>query len=197
MPTQKTTVPVTHEPQDVERRSPWRDEHLDCICGLANERGGVLEIGRNELGEAVGVTEVLRLIEEIPVKVQLEAKNQTDGGADERRHAANAESAISQKTTRKAPEHDQETARNGHPPASAPLSECILALLRRNPSASRHVIAAALGTTRSKVPYRVDKLGKAGKIERIGPDKGGHWKVLDESAVEPDPTSERDHRSSR
>ena len=30
--------------------------------------GGVLEIGRNERGEAVGVTEVLRLIEEIPVQ---------------------------------------------------------------------------------------------------------------------------------
>ena len=61
---------MTHEPQNVERRSSWRDEHLDCICGLANGRGGVLEIGRNDRGEAVGVAEVLRLIEEIPVKVQ-------------------------------------------------------------------------------------------------------------------------------
>ena len=32
----------------------------------------------------------------------------------------------------------------------------------------------------------MDKLRKAGKIERIGPDKGGHWKVLGESAVEAD-----------
>ena len=322
---------MTHEPQDVERRSSWRDEHLDCICGLANGRGGVLEIGRNERGEALGVTEVPRLIEEIPVKVQsvlglvvnvhlksdcgrdylridvpshptriryrrrypdlaeleadddrartdgsaskqpeppdqpenrqkttdriltflrknpsagrreiakaladategsvryqidklkavgrlrrvgpdrgghwrvidesnVEARNQTGGAADERRDAGKAESAISQKTTRKAPGHDRKTARNGHPPESPPLSDRILALLRRDPSASRREIAAALGTTRSTVRYRLDKLRKAGKIERIGPDKGGHWKMLGESAVEPDPTSERDPWSSR
>ena len=322
---------MTHEPPNVERRLSWRDEHLDCICGLANDRGGVLEIGRNDRGEAMGVAEVLRLIEEIPVKVQsilglvvnvhlrsdcgrdylridvpsrpnrvpyrhrypdlteleadgdrarpdgsatvqpespdqpenrqktadriltflrenpwagrreiaraladttegsvryqidklkavgrlrrvgpdrgghwrviddsnVEAKGQTGGAADERRHAGKAESAISQKTPRKPPEHDQEPARNGHPPESTPLSERILALLRGNPSASRREIAAALGTTRSTVRYRLDKLRAAGKIERIGPDKGGHWKVLGESAVGPDPTSERDPRNSR
>ena len=160
---------MTHDLPNVERRSSWRDGHLDCICGLANGRGGILEIGRNERDEAVGVTG----------------------------HAGKAESAISQNTPRKPPERDQKTARNGHLPESAPLSKRILALLLWNPSASRREIAAALGTTRSKVRYRLDKLRKAGKIERIGPDKGGHWRVLGESVVEPDPTSERDPRNSR
>ncbi|MDE2928711.1 MAG: hypothetical protein OXT71_20195 [Acidobacteriota bacterium] len=51
---------MTPEPPNVEPRSSWRDEHLDCICGLANGWGGILEIGRDNHGEDVGVTDVLR-----------------------------------------------------------------------------------------------------------------------------------------
>ena len=70
MTTRKTTMPLTPEPPNVERRSSWRDEHLDCICGLANGRGGVLDIGREVRREAIGMTDLLRLAEEIPIKVQ-------------------------------------------------------------------------------------------------------------------------------
>ena len=56
----------------------------------------------------------------------------------------------------------------------------------RNPSASRREIAATLGATRSTVRYGLDRLREAGKIERVGPDKGGHWRVLGESATECD-----------
>ena len=58
------------EPQNIERKASWCDDHLDCICGFANGRGGVLEIGRNDRGEVVGVADVLRLLEEIPNRVQ-------------------------------------------------------------------------------------------------------------------------------
>ena len=315
---------MTPDPSHVERRSSWRDEHLDCICGLANGRGGVLEIGREVRREAIGVTDLLRLADEIPNKVQsvlsivvnvhvrsdrgrdylrivvpshpervshtrapdsdaleadddrtrprgsarkppenpdqpenrqevggrilaflrenpsasrreiagalagvtegsvryrldklkkvgrlrrvgpdrggrweviedpdVEASEHDDGGAVEHRDRGNAQSAISQKTTRKPPENRQKTTRNGHPsPESALLSDRILLLLRRNPSASRREIAATLGTTRSTVRYRLDKLRAAGMIERVGPDKGGHWKVLGESATECNPARE-------
>ena len=92
----------------------------------------------------------------------------------------------------------QKTARNeGQSPEPPSLSARILALLRQNPYAGRREIATTLGTTRSIVRYRLDKLRAAGKIERVGPNKGGYWKVLGESAVAPDPTPERDPRSSR
>ena len=291
---------MTPDAPHVGRRSSWRDEHLDCICGLANGRGGVLDIGREVRREAIGVTDLLRLAEEIPGKVRsvfnivvnvhvrsdrgrdylrivvpshpdralpqrsarkqpenpdqpenlqkaggrilaflrkqpsasrreiaealadssegsvryqidklkaagrlrrvgpdrggrweviddpnVEADEQTHGGAVEHRDRGNAQPAIGQKSTRKLPGNDQKTAGNGHPPMeSAMLSDRILALLRRNPSASRREIAATLGTTRSTIRYRLDKLRAAGKIERVGPDKGGYWKVLDPSATE-------------
>ncbi|MDE0104318.1 MAG: winged helix-turn-helix transcriptional regulator [Bryobacterales bacterium] len=61
---------MTPESQNVEWKRSWRDEHLKWICGFANAQGGVLEIGKNDHGEVVGVKGVLRLLEEIPGKVQ-------------------------------------------------------------------------------------------------------------------------------
>ena len=54
----------------VEWKSDWRDEYLKWICGFANAQGGTLEIGKNDRGEVVGVTGVLRLLEDIPIKVK-------------------------------------------------------------------------------------------------------------------------------
>ena len=106
---------------------------------------------------------------------------------DRRRQARH--SRTNQRTTRKQPENHQKTARNDdQPPEPLPLPDRILTLLRQNPSASRREIAATLDTTESTVRYRLDKLRAAGKIARVGPDKGGHWKVLDDSATEPDPS---------
>ena len=61
---------MARESQHVEWKRSWRDEHLKWICGFANAQGGVLEIGKNDSGEVVGVDGVLRLLEEIPGKVQ-------------------------------------------------------------------------------------------------------------------------------
>ncbi len=60
---------MTPESQKVEWKRSWRDEYM-WICGFANAQCGVLEIGKNDRGEVVGVNEVLRLLEEIPSKVQ-------------------------------------------------------------------------------------------------------------------------------
>ena len=61
---------MTPESQNIEWKRSWRDEHLKWICGFANAQGGVLEIGRDDRGEVVGVKQVLRLLEEIPNKAQ-------------------------------------------------------------------------------------------------------------------------------
>jgi ATP-dependent DNA helicase RecG len=54
----------------------------------------------------------------------------------------------------------------------------ILAILQRNPFASRREIAESLGhITEDGVKYHLDKLKSEGIIKRIGPAKGGHWEV--------------------
>ena len=58
------------ENQRIEWKESWRDEYLKWICGFANAEGGVLVIGRNDKGEAVGVKDAPRLLQDIPNKVR-------------------------------------------------------------------------------------------------------------------------------
>ena len=58
------------ESQNIEWKKTWRDEYLKWICGFTNAQGGVLEIGKNDRGEVVGVKGILQLLEETPNKVQ-------------------------------------------------------------------------------------------------------------------------------
>jgi len=55
----------------------------------------------------------------------------------------------------------------------------ILSVLKENPAATRKEIAAILGNiTEDGVKYQLSKMKKAGLIERVGADKGGHWRLL-------------------
>nr|VFJ64078.1 MAG: Predicted transcriptional regulator, contains HTH domain [Candidatus Kentron sp. DK] len=58
------------ENQQIEWKESWRDDHLKGICAFANTRGGVLEIGRNDNGEIVKVTNATKLMEDIPNKIR-------------------------------------------------------------------------------------------------------------------------------
>ena len=50
-------------------------------------------------------------------------------------------------------------------------------LLRDQPQLSQAGMVAALGITRSTIQKHLANLKKAGRLCRVGPDKGGHWEV--------------------
>ncbi len=57
--------------------------------------------------------------------------------------------------------------------------EKILALLKESSSLSRKELAEKIGDiTEDGVKYHLDKLKQDGKIERVGGDRGGHWKIF-------------------
>lgn len=56
--------------------------------------------------------------------------------------------------------------------------EKIVAFLRHEPTATQNEIAATIGLSRRGVEKNLKNLKAAGRIRRIGPDKGGHWEVL-------------------
>ena len=58
------------ENQNHEWKAGWRDEYLKWICGFANAQGGVLEIGRDDAGEPVGVANAAKLLEDLPNKIR-------------------------------------------------------------------------------------------------------------------------------
>jgi ATP-dependent DNA helicase RecG len=57
-------------------------------------------------------------------------------------------------------------------------SEKIMAALRADPSLAAKAIADRLRLTPRAVEKQIAKLREAGRIRRVGPDKGGHWEVV-------------------
>lgn len=58
------------ENQNTEWKESWRDDHLKWVCGFANAQGGVLEIGRNDQGQVIGLMGVEKLLEDMPNKMR-------------------------------------------------------------------------------------------------------------------------------
>lgn len=55
--------------------------------------------------------------------------------------------------------------------------EQILNILREYPQTSRKELAKIIGITEDGIKKQLANLKKAGMIERIGADNGGHWEV--------------------
>lgn len=58
------------ENQQTEWKETWRDEYMKTLCAFANASGGMLEIGRNDDGRIVGVSNIAKLLEDLPNKIK-------------------------------------------------------------------------------------------------------------------------------
>jgi ATP-dependent DNA helicase RecG len=56
----------------------------------------------------------------------------------------------------------------------------VMGLIRHNPEITRRELAMELGMTDSGIKYHLKKMQAKGLIRRVGPDKGGHWDVVQE-----------------
>lgn len=81
-----------------------------------------------------------------------------------------------QKTTRKSP---RETTQKTAWKTARKNGGAILDILRRNPHSTRQDIAAETGLTPDGVKWNLRQLKAAGRLRRVGPDKGGHWEVVE------------------
>ena len=55
----------------------------------------------------------------------------------------------------------------------------LLGLLKDRPQATQSDMVAIVGINRSAIQRHLSNLKAAGRLLRIGPDKGGHWEVVD------------------
>jgi len=62
--------------------------------------------------------------------------------------------------------------------SSLKSSQKILALIGENCEISSRELAAHLGITERAVKKQIAILKSTGQLRRIGPDKGGHWEVV-------------------
>ena len=84
------------------------------------------------------------------IKIHPEAKKEQDGGV-----------ALGEKSTQKS-------------------TQKILDRIRQNSIITRAELAQQIGLSESGVKKQLKKLQQKGALKRIGPDKGGHWEVVEE-----------------
>jgi ATP-dependent DNA helicase RecG len=58
-------------------------------------------------------------------------------------------------------------------------AEKIIEMIKNNPNITINELSDTLTVSRTTIINNINKLKKQGIIERIGPDKGGYWKVSD------------------
>lgn len=75
-----------------------------------------------------------------------------------------------------------ESSPKGSPKSSPKTEDQIIELMRSNPSISTEEIGNRIGITKRAVLKQVEKLKLKGKVERIGPAKGGYWKIVGEKS---------------
>lgn len=58
------------EQQNIEYKESWHDEYLKWVCGFANAQGGVIYIGKDDIGNVVGLKDYKKLMDDIPNKIR-------------------------------------------------------------------------------------------------------------------------------
>lgn len=65
------------------------------------------------------------------------------------------------------------------PNATQKTTQKIIELIKGNEEISTEELAEMCGLTRDGINYQIRKLKRQGIIRRIGPDKGGHWEIVE------------------
>lgn len=56
----------------------------------------------------------------------------------------------------------------------------IMSLIKENPNMTIKELASTIGITEDGIKYHIANLKKKGLLKRVGPDKGGHWRVVED-----------------
>ena len=76
---------------------------------------------------------------------------------------------------------EQENAPQKTENAPQKTSQKIVSFISENPKITRHELALFLSISDDAVKQQIAKLEQKQIIRRVGPDKGGHWEVLEEN----------------
>ena len=136
------------------------------IAALKNVSYSAIRKQNESLQEKLGVDEnisayVLRIAEGLCATPNVEQENQLDMDL--------------QRTKDKNPDNSEEMENK----SSLKSSQKILELISVSPSITISEIADRLGMTTRGVDKNIKRLKEQGVIRRVGPDKGGHWEVIE------------------
>ena len=75
----------------------------------------------------------------------------------------------------------QTSTEDGVEKSAEKSAEKILKLIESNPQITVRELTKIVGLSRRGVEKNIKKLQEHGILKRVGPDKGGHWEVLEEN----------------
>lgn len=58
------------EQQNIEYKQSWHEDYLKWVCGFANAQGGTIFIGKDDMGNVVGIDDFKKLMDDIPNKIK-------------------------------------------------------------------------------------------------------------------------------
>ena len=140
------------------------------IAALKNVSYSAIRKQNESLQEKLGVDEtisayVLRVSEGLCATPNVEQEKQPDMDL--------------QRTKEENPGHSEVTEQKSSLKSSLKSSQKILELISASPSITISEIAVRLGMTKRGVDKNIKRLKEQGVIRRVGPDKGGHWEVIE------------------
>ena len=140
------------------------------IAALKNVSYSAIRKQNESLQEKLGVNEtisayVLRVSEGLCATPNIEQEKQPDMDL--------------QRTTEENPGQPMEMEQESSLKSSLKSSQKILELISASPSITISEIADRLGMTKRGVDKNIKRLKEQGIIRRVGPDKGGHWEVIE------------------
>ena len=140
------------------------------IAALKNVSYSAIRKQNESLQEKLGVDDisayVLRIAEGLCGTPNVEQENQLDMDL--------------QRTKDKNPDNSEEMENKSSLKSSLKSSQKILELISVSPSITISEIADRLGMTTRGVDKNIKRLKEQGIIRRVGPDKGGHWEVVEQ-----------------
>lgn len=136
------------ENQSIEYKQSWRDEYLKWICGFANV---FYRAGFIEHWGR-GIEEICKSFRNIGLAEPV-YENLCNGI----KILIPRNKCLSDKTA---------------------SSLEIIALVRNNPRITTQEIADKLKLSRRTIRKQIAKLRNSGKLQHIGPNKGGHWEIV-------------------
>ncbi|HIE27872.1 TPA: winged helix-turn-helix transcriptional regulator [Candidatus Poribacteria bacterium] len=79
----------------------------------------------------------------------------------------------------KRPELEKESFEGREKSTPQKTTQKILGVIKENPNITRKELASIIGISEDGIKYHIANLKSMGVLERIGPDKGGYWRIVD------------------
>tara|TARA_R100000027_G_C2240552_1_gene91894 strand:- start:810 stop:1385 length:576 start_codon:yes stop_codon:yes gene_type:complete len=184
------------ESQNTEWKESWHDDYLEWDCEFANAEGGRIYLGKVDAGTLpaeLTIEQLFEAHESIPRNPLIAEVCYKAGYIDSWGRGVKKITEACKKADLPEPMfHERsggflvELARTpvksevkATQKSSEKSSEKILRMLSETPEMTIAELASSIGISTRGIEKNLKALQEKGKLRRIGPDKGGHWEVID------------------